>query len=241
MKQGPNDTPFISVVVAAPSGSLAGRWAGLVEGSPIARPAKRRAPGEKPVLHLNAVRALAHLLDGDVNLRLVVGHEKTLVAEIEGGGETHSILYRICASQVYSSDRAERHPDTLVMFAARLLAMGIPVFSYAYLALAQAVTDGADPREADALMATAADELIVACVKDLGLDQTMTHRDLDGDFITIWFHDAKADRDVLSEFADHTAIALTPLFADGAVFARYLAGESTPFDAADSIPLPKTA
>ena len=228
MKQSINAQPFINTIVSRASAGLAGRWSNLRDEAPIAKVAARRKAGETSKLWLNVVRALVHIMDGSATISYVSRADPALVSEITTQGSVDGFLYRSRACQIYFTGAMQQSPDALVLFATRLLINRTTDFSNAYLALLVGVAAAKPQPELDALMATAADELMFACQEDLALDEVPSE--------TVWFYAVKKDTDSIDEFSDASALKIGPLLSDAVVFGKYLAGEPTAFDIVSKVP-----
>jgi len=231
MRQALQNEPFIGKIVAAPAPALSGRWAALTSGAPVSYNGYRR-PISAPA-PVNAVAAIAHLLDGDVNLRHLKGSDPALVADFSSpAGVPQSIAYRMRSNQIYSTGNAPIDPFALTLFAARLLLNRSHYFSRDYLELLHAISDHRDQGYLDRLMLAAADSLMDETCGLLRSDAIGTSAEV------VWFYTVRPDRDSVVELSATDGTPIGPLFSDFITANAYLrSGESTDYDIFKSTPV----
>jgi len=217
MRQSINAKPF-SQILAEPV-PLEGRWAALAPGRVVARPAVRRVGEAK--LSTAAVRVLAGLAEGTSVVRSPARADTALVVDVPNQGGTDSFLFRTRSKQLYGTPKIAQSPDAAALFAAYLLLGRVPDFSAAYLELLKGLETNLPQVELDGLMASAADELVLACDIDLGLDDQPVE--------TVWFYFVSPTGDAVSEFTE-AGLILTPLLREPDTLSDYLAGVAGEFD-----------
>ena len=213
---------FAEAVLGAPAPQIEDpRFVALSDGDTIVAPALRRQAGvdglpARATLSLASARAI-HALATGVELRFSDGADPsfTLVGPIT------SVAYRTLSNTVLSTGSTPYPASAAIPFAARLLLGPTDEgadFRAAYLAFLVALERGAEQEELNGLLATAADELVVAIRLDMAAERTE------------WNSSAKRDGSDAPEFAeDPAALALTPLLANAAALRAYTEGGETSF------------
>jgi MoxR-like ATPase len=221
MRQFFNAEPF-DKVFARQSMPLWGRWLGLKDGDKIATPAKRASGAS--LLSLSAAAALIRLLEGTDKLCFVSAADPAMYIVATTDGDEETILYRTRNEQVINTTPVSQSPTTAALFAARLISNRVPDLSAAYGATLAAYAAGADNAVLLPLLATAADELVVAVTEDIDQDSM------------VWFYSANVQDGDTEELDDAGAVDLRPLFTDPAVFGAFQKGEPTDFTVLDKLP-----
>ena len=220
MRQSISTRPFIADVVAQPTPPPAGIWSHLTD-----------EPGAQPIG--NAIAAISHLLEGDVNLRHINGSDPALVADFTAPSSTiKRIAYRMRSNQIYSTGSAPMDPAALTLFAARLLLNRSHYFSRDYLELLRAVSEHRDQGTLDLLMLAAADALEDETRDLLRTDAGPAAVEV------VWFYAVRPENDAVIEITATDGRAISPLFSDFAIASTYLrSGEPTAYDALKTTPI----
>jgi MoxR-like ATPase len=206
--------PFVEAILGATYPQIEDpRFEKLIDGDPIAVPARRRADGQGGLLpaaplSLGAARAVHALFTG-ADVRFADGADAALALH----GQITSLVYRTGANSVTSTGSTPYPASAAILFAARLLLEpGADDFAEAALTFARGLADKKAKQPAlDEMLRTAADELVVALTIDLSVDDVA------------WRSGAKKDEE--PALRDAAALPLAPLFADPAGLAAHREGK----------------
>ena len=204
---------------------LADRWAPLLDGTPIANPAKRAvAAGAVRSVSISAVRAVLALAEHSAAIRFVASADPAFVTVVTIQGTDETLVYRTRGEQVLTSTVLPQSPNAAILFASRFLVSRSADFSAAYLALLEGLEAKRDQAVLNGLVASAADELVQGIIDDLDQDAL------------IWYYGASVSAGEIDEAEDPAGVDLVPLFADAKMLGQYLRGEATPFTVLERVP-----
>jgi hypothetical protein len=201
MKQVISEDSFLKVLDERTGPPLSGRWAGVSEASPA------------------AVRTLAHLVAGSLDLRYVMSEPSDPALKVRLA-HCH-LLYRTSSERIFDTGTGQRHaqdPEALILFAAYLLLRRAQPLAGFYLDLLNALNRGLPQSMLNSKMSVAAQMLLRSCAVNLGLDRLSPEE--------TWFYEVEAPE--VPELSK-PGLSLGPLLSNRAEFWSYLQGTSAAF------------
>ena len=206
MKQVTSGDSFLKVLDAQIGPPLAGRWAGVSEASPT------------------AVRTLAHLVEGSLDVRYVLSEPLDPALKVRLA-HCH-LLYRTSSERIFDTGTGQRHapdPEALILFAAYLLLRRSQPLAGFYLDLLNAINRGLPQPMLNTKMTVAAQMLLRSCKVNLGLDQSPLE--------AAWFYEVGVSGSGVPEMPELSkrGFSLRSLLSNRAEFWSYLQGTSVAF------------
>jgi hypothetical protein len=196
MRQSAHPSDFAAVMRR--SGYASARLAGLQDGAPLARPARRRVGPAS--LCFGAANAVGDLADGSARVSFAPATSSFLV-QTKPQGVPEVLVWRPRQRMVLTSSPLPQSPTTAIALLAERLLAGSSDLSSAYRAY----------------LLTPQRDLLLTCADELML---ILEQELDSKAIA-WMYHAQGDRDSDSLNLDQPALGLTSLLTSAARLAAF--------------------